>query len=482
MTLNHSAKTSEKRFHKVNFHRAWVTMLALGLFLVSGSVQSRAQLSTATMFGTVSDSTGAAIPNATLTFTQTQTNFARQTTTNGEGQYRAEFLPLGPYSVKVDSPGFKQYLQTGIVLVAAQEAALNFTLQPGAETTEVTVTADVPLVNAGNSVLGTNIDNRAVDNLPLVNRDAMTLVNLSPGVQSESEENSIGLPMYHVLINGSSDNMVGQVSYYLDGGMNMTGVRDTGNVIPNPDALDQFNVQTNNFSAEYGRTGAGVVSVLTKSGTNTVHGSVFFFNQETNFDATSFLQTSKTPLHRDRFGATVGGPVLKDKIFFFGTYAGYREIAPVNFNTVVPDALQRLGNFSENLPTTTPATGLGACATTLNAADKANTNYGGKFFVCDPITHQPIAGNRADQDPNFTAELDTVAAAVLSKNVPLPSPNRPTPDNRFVGNEGLPNQSDEYLIRATSSSSPSTGQPWITISRPARRLLSPQAATYRDGR
>ena len=115
-------------------------------------------------------------------------------------------------------------------------------------------------------------------------------------MQSESEENSIGLPMYHVIINGSTDNMVGQVTYYLDGGLNMTGVRDTGNVIPNPDALDQFNIQTNNFSAEYGRTGAGVVSVLTKSGTNTVHGSVFYFNQETNFDATSYLQTSKIAL------------------------------------------------------------------------------------------------------------------------------------------------------------------------------------------
>jgi len=421
--------------------------LAVAVLLFGGLPRAGAQLSTATMFGTVVDPSGAVIPNATLTFTQTQTNFARQTTTNGQGQYRAEFLPVGPYSVKVSAAGFKQLVQTGIVLAAAQEAALDFTLQLGSETTQVTVSAEVPLVNAGNSTLGSSIDNRAVDNLPLVNRDAMQLVNITPGVQNEQQENSIGLPMYHVLINGSSDNMVGQVSYYLDGGTNMTGVRDTGNVIPNPDALDQFSVQTNNFNAEYGRTGAGVVSVLTKSGTNALHGSVFYFNQETNFGATSYLQSSKSPLHRNRFGATVGGPVLRNKIFFFGTYAGLREINPVTFNTVVPDALQRMGNFSENLPTTTPASGLGACATTLNAADKANTNYGGKFFVCDPITHQPIAGNRADLDPNFTAELDPVAAAVLAKNVPLPSPNRPTPDNRFVGNEGLPNTTNEYLIK-----------------------------------
>jgi hypothetical protein len=205
----------------------------------------------------------------------------------------------------------------------------------------VTVTADVPLVNAGNSVLGSSIDNRAIDNLPLVNRDAMQLVNMTPGVQSEAEENSIGLPMYHVIINGSSDNMVGQVTYYLDGGLNMTGVRDTGNVIPNPDALDQFNVQTNNFSAEYGRTGAGVVSVLTKSGTNTVHGSVFYFNQETNFDCDQLLAIKQTPsasqpLWRDR-----GRPCSEGQDILLRQYAGLREIAPVNFNTVVPDALQR---------------------------------------------------------------------------------------------------------------------------------------------
>ena len=408
---------------------------------------AHAQLSTATMFGSVTDSTGAAVPGATVTLTQTQTNFVRTTKTDGQGEYRAEFLPVGPYKVKVDFTGFKEYIQSGIVLAAAQQAALNFTLQPGAQNTEIQVTAEVPLVNLGNSTLSKTIDNRAIDNLPLVNRDAMQLVNLTPGVQNETEENSIGVPMYHVIINGSSDNMVGQVTYYLDGGLNMTGVRDTGNVIPNPDAIDQFNIQTSNFSAEYGRTGAGVVSVLTKSGTNQVHGSVFEFNQETNFNATSYLQSSKSPLHRNRFGATVGGPAWRNKIFFFGSYAGLREIDPVNFNTVVPDALQRTGNFSENLPQTTVIKpGLGACSTALDATDKASTNYGGEFIVCDPVTHQPVPGNRADLDPNFTGLMDPVAQAVL-KVVPLPSANRPTPDNRYVGNEGLPNTTNEYLIK-----------------------------------
>jgi outer membrane receptor protein involved in Fe transport len=429
--------------HENSFRRAVIAVLAIGSILLGASLHSSAQLSTATTFGSVTDSTGAAIPGATVVLTQTQTNFTRATKTNGLGEYRAEFLPVGPYSIKVSAAGFKEELQNGVVLTATQEASLNYTLQIGGETTVVTVTEDVPLVNLGNSILGRTIDNHEIDNLPLVNRDVYQLLSLTPGVQSVQNENSIGVPMEHVIINGSSDNMVGQVTYYLDGGSNMTGVRNTGNVIPNPDAVDQFNVQTNNFSAQYGRTGAGVVSVLTKSGTNQVHGSVFEFNQETNFNSNAWLQTTRTPEHINRFGATLGGPIKKDKIFFFGSYGGLRQISPQTFNTVVPDALQRAGNFSENLPTTTPVAGLGACATTLNAADKANTNYGGKFIVCDPVTHKPVPGNRLDLDPNYVP--DPVAAAVLAKNVPLPSPNRV--DNRFIGNEGLPNSTNEFLIK-----------------------------------
>src|SRR6185312_1749505 len=419
------------------FFRAVGCLIALCAF----SLVVSAQVSTATAFGNVTDTTGAEIPGATVVFTQIQTNFTRTTKTNGQGEYRAEFLPVGPYTVKVDAPGFTEFVQNGIVLTVTQQAALNYTLQAGGQKTVVQVTSQVPLVNLGNSVLSKTVDNREIENLPLVGRNVYDLLNLTPGVQDVHNENSIGLPMEHVIINGSTDNMVGQVTYYLDGGINMTGVRDTGNVLPNPDAIDQFNVQTNNFSAEYGRTGAGVVSVLTKSGTNTLHGSIFEFHQETNFNATSYLQTTRTPQHVNRFGATLGGPILKDKVFFFGSYGGLREVNPHNFNTVVPDALQRAGNFSENLPTTAPDSGLGACATSLSSADKANKDYGGKFFVCDPVTHQPVPGNRLDLDPNFVP--DPVATAVLA-DVPLPTD---PVSNRFIGNEGLSNTSNEYLIK-----------------------------------
>ena len=118
-----------------------------------------------------------------------KTNFVRTTKTDGQGEYRAEFLPVGPYTVKVDFTGFKEYIQTGVVLAAAQQAALNFTLQPGEQSTEIQVTAEVPLVNLGNSTLGSTIDNREVDNLPIVDRNAYTLLGLVPGVQNRPRTN-----------------------------------------------------------------------------------------------------------------------------------------------------------------------------------------------------------------------------------------------------------------------------------------------------
>jgi hypothetical protein len=418
------------------------TLFAL-LVVALAAVGAQAQLSTASLSGSVADPTGAVVPHAKITLTQTETNFTRISTSKEDGSFHEEFLPVGPYKVSVVAPGFKTLQRSGIILSVMQSATLNLTLEIGGQTETISVTADVPLVNLTDSTLGASISNAKIDNLPLVGRNVYDLLSLTPGIQSTSNENSIGLPMEHVIINGSTDNMVGQVTYYLDGGINMTGVRSTGNMLPNPDAVDQFHVETNNFSAEFGRTGAGVVSVVTKSGTNQVHGSLFEFHQETNFNSDAYKQTTRTPQHINRFGATTGGPVLRDKIFFFGSYGGLRKISPVTFNTVVPDANQRKGDFSENLPTTTPVTGLGACATTLNTADKANTDYGGKFFVCDPVTHQPVPNNRLDLDTNYVP--DPVAAAVLKSNVPLPSPNRT--DNRFVGNEGLPETNNEYLIK-----------------------------------
>jgi outer membrane receptor protein involved in Fe transport len=429
-----SEKTIRRRF--------WLVLLPFILV-----VAAHGQLDKATLFGTVTDTSGAVIAKASVTMTQTQTNFTRTVVTQDDGSYRAEFLPVGPYTVKVHADGFDTVERTGIVLSVTQQAELNISLKVGQSVEVVQVTSDAPLLNTSNSTLGRTASNVEVDNLPLVNRDTYQLLTLTPGVQAVNNQNTLGFPEEHVFINGSTDGTVGQVTYYLDGGLNMTGLRNTGNVLPNPDAIDEFAVQTNNFNASYGRTSAGVVTVLTKSGTNSLHGSIFEFHRETSFNATARGQSTKTPEHINRFGATLGGPIWKDKTFFFGSYAGLRQVTPQQFtNILVPDAAQRRGDFSENLPTTAATSGPGACATPLNAADRAARANGGKFFVCSPFTHQPYPNNI------ITDPLDPVAQAVLSTNF-LPLPTDPV-NGFYSGNIGLPNQTDEFLIKGDHQLTP----------------------------
>ncbi len=251
-----------------NSWKLFLVLVLSAIFCGSGN----AQLSTATMFGSIADSTGAVIPHATVTLTQTDTNFTRTVTTKEDGSYREEFLPVGPYKISVTAPGFRALQRSGVVLSVMQNAELNLVLENGTATETISVSSDVPLVNLASSTLGDTVSNTEIDNLPLVNRNVDRLLQLVPGVQTVQTINNLGYQEIKVLINGSTDGFVGQVSYYLDGGLNMTGLRNSGNQVPNPDAVSQFNVVTNNYSAQVGKYSAGVVSIVTKSGTNSFHG------------------------------------------------------------------------------------------------------------------------------------------------------------------------------------------------------------------
>src|SRR5215469_7249881 len=383
---------------------------------------AQAQLSTATMFGTVTDSTGAAVPGATVVITQTDTQANRTLKTETDGSYRAEFLPVGPYKVSVSAQGFKTLDRTGITLTVTEEAHVDLQLSAGGESTTVEVTAEVPLLNTGNSTLGRTVSNVEIDNLPLVDRNVYTLLDLTPGVQNNNNSgsganggvnNPLGYPEQHVKINGSSDSGVGQVSYYLDGGSNMTGVRNTGNPLPNPDAIREFRVDTNNFSAEYGRNSAGVVTVLTKSGTNQFHGSAFEFYRDRNFNATIRNGTQKTPYNQHRFGGTIGGPIKHDKLFFFGSYAGFRFISANIFNPAgVPSAAMMQGNFTENIPTGAAPPDNQKCTVAAQSATK--------FWACNPYLPKATAwcpGNICNP-----STFDPAIAAIIKKGLIPASP------------------------------------------------------------
>jgi outer membrane receptor protein involved in Fe transport len=409
-----------------------------------------AQVSTASMFGTITDSTGAAIPKATVTIVQTDTQFTRTVITEANGSYRADFLPVGPYKVTVVAPNFKKLDREGLTLNIGDDDHLDLALTAGGVSETVEVTAEVPLLNTGNSTLGRTVTNVEIDNLPLVDRNVYRLLDLTPGVQNNNAAgtggnggviNPLGYPEQHVKINGSSDSGVGQVSYYLDGGSNMTGVRNTGNPLPNPDAIREFRVDTNNFSAQYGRNSAGVVSVLTKSGTNQFHGSVFEFFRDRNFNATDHLLTAKTPYNQHRFGFTVGGPVLHDKLFFFGSYAGFRFVSDNVFTTTVPSAAMQQGNFTENIPTGTAPSD----ATKCTVAAQSST----KFWACDPnAASKAVAwcpGNICN-----TSQLDPAIYKMVQKGLfPTPNPTQSV-DSIYTRRDLSPfsQKTDEQLYKA----------------------------------
>jgi hypothetical protein len=353
------------------------------------------------MFGTITDSSGATIPNANITITQTDTGFVRTVVSNESGAYRADFLPIGPYKVTVEAPGFKKLERQGLTLTVTEQAQLDLSLAVGGTDQTIEVRAEIPLLNTGNSTLGRTISNVEIDNLPLVDRNVYTLLDLTPGVQNNNNAgtganggviNPLGYPEQHVKINGSTDSGVGQVSYYLDGGSNMTGVRNTGNPLPNPDAIKEFAVQTNNYSAQFGRNSSGVVTVLTKSGTNEFHGSLFEFFRDRNFNATTHLQPQKTPYNQHRFGGTIGGPIVRDRLFFFFSDAGFRFISANIFNPTVPSQAMLNGDFTENTPTGTAPSDATKCTVAAQSATK--------FWACNPYLPKASAWCGAATGPN----------------------------------------------------------------------------------
>lgn len=317
------------------------------------STPAAAQVPTGTILGWVKDVQGGVIPGATVTATNTGTQFSRSTTTDLEGQYMLPLLPIGNYSVVVTMPGFKNFSQTGIVLEVGRNARVDATIELGDVSEVVSVVADSPLVETRSASLSRTVGQTEVLNLPLVNRDLYSLLNLTGGVTSNDNSNSLGGPEQLTTINGSSRAQMGSVNFQLDGGNNTAGLRGTGNPAPSPEAVQEFRVITNGYSAEYGRYAAGVVDVVTKSGTNEFRGAAFEFFRDESLNAARWAppgtKSTKDPLDRNQYGGAFGGPMRKDRTFFFASYSGLRQTETYYRNTaVVPTALERAGDFSQS--------------------------------------------------------------------------------------------------------------------------------------
>ena len=337
--------------------------LAVLLFATFASVQ--AQQITGTIVGTVKDQTGALVNTATVTATNVDTGFTRSVKANGYGEYRIDYLPVGKYSVAAAATSFKGFVQQNLDLSVDQTLTLEITLTVGAQSETVAVDTAPPSINTSDAVLGRTVEADEIIGLPLPNRNVYSELSLTPGIMANSASGTtnpsgtpnftVGLPSADVQINGSLDSGNGNVAFYLDGGNNITGMRNYGNPAPNPDALSEFRVETNAFSAQYGQFSGAVVTVLTKSGTNKFHGSLFEFNRNTDFNAFGWNQAKnpitgtlvKNPFHRNNFGGAFGGPVKRDKSFFFFSYAGLRQVQGATVSGAnVPTAAERLGDFT----------------------------------------------------------------------------------------------------------------------------------------
>ena len=308
--------------------------------------------STGTILGTVADTSGAVVPGAAIRAVSQSTGQQWDTTSDSSGRFNFPRLPVGDYRLEAAHTGFRQFVTEGVHLDSDQTRAANIVLELGQTTDSITVTGSVGLVETVGGTIKEVVDAKRITELPLNGRNPLQLQLLIPGVVTST--GSVNLAQNTTItVNGARGN---QNNYMLDGGDNNDPLTNSASVVPNPDALEEFSILTNNFSAEYGRNTGAVVNAITRAGTNEYHGSAFEFVRNDAFDARNFFSLEQPKLRRNQFGGTLGGPVHlphiyngRDRTFFFFSYEGTRDRRANTFSSLtVPTALERTGNFSQS--------------------------------------------------------------------------------------------------------------------------------------
>jgi hypothetical protein len=278
---------------------------------------------TGSISGTVSDSSGAVIPGASVAALNTGTGVKESTKTNTQGFYSLPDLPVGQYNISIQAQGFKEYLETGLVLDVNTVLRVDALLQVGEVTQKVSVSSTVVHVETTNTQMGEVIGGAKMTSMPLNGRAYTDLLALQPGVVPISS-GVYSSPVVSGALNPGNLSISGQREdangFMVNGGSVEEGKFNGTAVIPNIDSIAEFRILTNNFDAEYGNYSGGLVNVLTKSGTNQYHGDVFEFLRNSDMDTRNFFSPSRGVLHQSQFGGTFGGPIRRDKVFFFGDY------------------------------------------------------------------------------------------------------------------------------------------------------------------
>jgi hypothetical protein len=383
----------------------WAAALNLSLILgfTISTHTSFAQQATALLTGTVKDASGAVVVGGKVTLKNSQTNVARTTTSGKDGDYLFNSVPIGTYEVTVEREGFDKYVRKGITLELNHNALLDVALRIGKTSQVIEVTGDVSQVDTVSATLGNVETQRRIVDLPLVERDAFQLGLLQAGVFPPDEDDGSLNPFS---VSGQRSE---SLSFLVNGADNNDFLGNNAVVDPNPDALGEFKILTNNYEAEYGRTSGGIVNQVIKSGTNGFHGDVFEFFRNDALNARNYFLPAVTPFKRNTFGGTLGGPIRKDKTFFFLSYQGVLrhegEVAPA---LQVLSPAERTGDFSELLPSTQ---------------------------LIDPVSGNPYFNNQVPLNP--------VVANYIAKYLPLPN----LPNNNFVSSPIEVDKEHQGIVR-----------------------------------
>jgi hypothetical protein len=391
------------------FQNALLAIVCLLVIHLAGR-PAFAQRATASVAGSILDASEAAVPAATVLVKNLDTGTERTVESNAVGYYVVPALPAGRYSITITAAGFQTQTVPELVLTVDQNATVNISLKVGAVSEAVNVVGDAAIVDTRTATLNTVINQKQIGDLPLNGRNVLQLIQLTPGTLGGAGSFNQSATRPETLQVSASGGRGNSTTFVLDGGLHEDPYTLVANVAPNPDAIQEFSFQTNNYSAKFGGRGGGVVNMVTKSGTNSIHGSVYEYVRNSAMNARNFFATTDDGLKRNQYGLAIGGPVIKNKTFFFFAWQGTQlRQRPPTSTTVVPTAEQRRGDFSSLLPGTQ---------------------------LIDPTTRQPVPGNIIP-----TSQLDPVAQKVLET---IPLPNQPNgllyytvassqTDNQYIG-------------------------------------------------
>lgn len=384
----------------------------------------QAQTATGSIVGTVTDTANHAIVGAKVTLTDVGTNGVRSTITNSQGAYSLTLINPASYNIEIESAGFRGFEQNNIILNVGDTLTINAQLSVGAISQQVTVTGQPSQLQLQTSSLGQVMSNQAISDLPINGRNSYAFAALVPGVIPSAGWSGTAIDEYSdqfISINGSRPN---QNVFLLDGGMNTQPALAGPGFYPSIDLVKEYKVQTNNFSAQFSNTSGGVINVITKSGTNHFHGSLYEFIRNNALDARDFFlnrTTLPTPPYRfNQFGGTVGGPIFRNHTFFFFSYEGLRFTQSVTTTATLPTVAERGGDFSA---LSTP--------------------------IYNPFTTTPLPGGGYTRQPFTGNVIPPSLFDPVAKNLEayFPEPNQPGLFNNFISGMSAPINKNDYSIR-----------------------------------